>query len=436
MASSSEVNRLEIANEQIAALQQDLNNVRRQERYATSVARMAASLTSQRSLPLTLTALAEEIVQSDEVVGVQVLLHEPVSGKLHMLGTAGFPSSQSSSFYAKLKECERLSADLQMLNAFRLSEPIVLANRYEKVMSDPAWAPLHDYHRSPRWDAFASIPIIVRGATVGILNAFVAPGFEVDEWSYGFLRSMAEQAAFAIDYSSLLEDERQAAQRQERQRLARDLHDSVVQQVFSIGMLSQTVSILAQNGDRDVLGKISDVSRDLEEITGLVLKDLRMLVAQLKPTVVDEGGLREALGRLEATTHRQTGVDIRLSIPHVVDDLVREFAEDLYHVIAEAMHNAIKHTSANQVDITVTHDDLLRVTIADNGAAMAHRTDPEHESSIVDGTLSGNGVSIMRERVEQWQGELFVDFQAAQGATVSVVVPLHVRNSVGDNASE
>lgn len=436
MARSSEHSGQEAAKEQIAALEQDLNNVRRQERYATSVARMAASLTSQRSLPLTLTALAEEIVQSDEVVGVQVLVHETASGKLHMLGTAGFPSSQSSSFYAKLKECERLSADLQMLKAFRLSKSIVLANRYEKVMSDPSWAPLHDYHRSPRWDAFASIPIIVRGTTVGILNAFVAPGFDVDEWSFDFLTSMAEQAAFAIDYASLLEEERQAAQRQERERLARDLHDSVVQQVFSIGMLSQTVSILAQDGDQNVLEKISDVSRDLEDITGLVLKDLRMLVAQLKPTVIDEGGLREALDRLEATTHRQTGVNISLSISDAVDDLVSECAEDLFHVIAEAVHNAVKHTSANQIDITITHAELLRITIADNGTAMAHRTDPEHDSPPSDGSLSGKGMSIMRERVEQWQGELFVDFQAAQGATVSAVMPLHARNSVSDDAAE
>src|SRR5699024_5276685 len=162
---------------------------RRQEQYLTAVTRTTANLASERSLPLTLTAMDEEIVQADELVGVQVLTNEHASGKLHMLGMAGFPPSLSSSSYAKLKQCEQLSADLMMLKALHLAKPVVIENRYEEVMSDPSWQPLHEYHRESRWGYFASFPIIVRGKTVGILNAFVTPGFKVDARSYAFLSS-------------------------------------------------------------------------------------------------------------------------------------------------------------------------------------------------------------------------------------------------------
>jgi len=412
---------------QIQDLQQQLADARRQEQYLTAVTRTTANLASERSLPLTLTAMAEEIVQADELVGVQVLTNEHASGKLHMLGMAGFPASLSSSFYAKLKQCEQLGADLLMLKAFHISEPVVIENRYEQVMSDPAWEPLHEYHREPRWGDFASFPIIVRGKTVGILNAFVAPGFKVDTRSYAFLSSMAEQAAFVIDYASLLDEERQIAQRQERQKLARNLHDSVVQQVFSMGMLSQTVSILAQKNDANVLERILETSRDLEDITSSVLKDLRMLVAQLKPTVIDQGEFRRALETLQSTTHRQTGLEISTRVDPTVDMLEPELAEDLYHVIAEAVHNAVKHSSASEIEIHISIDDQLMLTVEDNGNSANNQLSSQHVGAVDHPPKPGNGLSFMRERVERWQGEFSVDFGAPRGTVVRAMMPVLMR---------
>ncbi|HIY85820.1 MAG TPA: GAF domain-containing protein [Candidatus Yaniella excrementavium] len=412
---------------QIQDLQQQLADARRQEQYLTAVTRTTANLASERSLPLTLTAMAEEIVQADELVGVQVLTNEHASGKLHMLGMAGFPASLSSSFYAKLKQCEQLGADLLMLKAFHTSEPVVIENRYEQVMSDPTWEPLHEYHREPRWEDFASFPIIVRGKTVGILNAFVAPGLKVDTRSYAFLSSMAEQAAFAIDYASLLDEERQIAQRQERQKLARNLHDSVVQQVFSMGMLSQTVSILAQKNGVNVLERILETSQDLEDITSSVLKDLRMLVAQLKPTVIDEGEFRRALETFRSTTHRQTGLEISTRVDPAVDMLERELAEDLYHVIAEAVHNAVKHSSASEIDIHIAIDDQLMLTVQDNGNSANNQLSAQHVVAVEHPPKPGNGLSFMRERVERWQGEFSVDFGAPRGTVVRATMPVLIR---------
>src|SRR5690625_6556498 len=126
-----------------------------------------------------------------------------------------------------------------------------------------------------------------------------------------------------------------------------------------MGMLSQTVSILAQKNDASVLERILETSRDLEDITSSVLKDLRMLVAQLKPTVIDQGEFRRALETLQSTTHRQTGLEISTRVDPTVDMLEGELAEDLNHAIAEAVNNGANHSSASGIEINTSIDTQL-----------------------------------------------------------------------------
>jgi signal transduction histidine kinase len=270
---------------------------------------------------------------------------------------------------------------------------------------------LHEFHRYPEWDAFASVPIKVRQNTIGILNVFLAPGQELDEEAIEFLTSMAEQAGLAIDYASLLEEERSAAHREERQRLARDLHDSAVQQVFSMGMLTQTLKILTEGPERDQ--RIHSIVAELEDITGSVLKDLRGLVAQLRPSVIGSSSLRGALTRLTATTHRQTGVKFELNAEAEVDEIGGELREDLYHVAAEAVHNAVKHSSADLIVISLdVSEGRVRLSVRDNGGKPergAVREVLEHE---------GHGLAFMRQRIERWNGAFDVDLNFGGAGTV------------------
>lgn len=399
----------------------EMDAIRRRERRAAAVARTAARVAGERSLPATLRALAHEILQEDGLAAVQVFTNEHSGDKLHMLGIAGFPVSGRSDFFARLMECQRRGADLRMLEAFRSGKPVIIPHRYQAVMGNPAWEPLHEYHRYPEWDAFASIPITVRQRTIGILNVFVAPGNEIDRGALNFLLSMAEQAGLAIDYAFLLEQERNAAQREERQRLARDLHDSVVQQVFSMGMLAQTLTVLSEGGRPESLGRIREIATDLEDITGSVLADLRGLVAQLRPSAVNGVGLRAALANLEEATHRQTGVSFESSIGHVADEVDGDFVEDLYQVVAEAVHNAVKHSSAEQITIGIDLDnwDIIQLSVRDDGGGLqrsAGAGEPEPRE--------GHGLRFMRQRVERWGGVLAVDFDfGGVGTLVRADIP-------------
>ncbi|MGY5319676.1 GAF domain-containing sensor histidine kinase [Neomicrococcus lactis] len=400
----------------------ELEAVRRRERRAAAVARTAARVASERSLPATLRALAHEILQTDDLAGVQVLTSESSGDKLRMLGAAGFPASQNRTFFDRLMECQARGAHLTMLDALSTGDPVVIPHRYRVVMNDPAWEPLHDYHRYPEWDAFASIPIRVRNTTIGILNAYIAPGRKVDRESLDFLFAMAEQAGLAIDYASLLAHEREAAQRDVRQQLARDLHDSAVQRVFSIGMLVQTLKVLNSTDESKTGKRIQDITLDLEELAESVSKDLRGLVAQLRPSATQGLGLREALSTLTANTHRQTGINFSMNIGSIAEELEADLAEDVYHVIAEATHNAVKHSSADLITIALDDDDAgtgahaVQLTVRDNGHA-----DPDRAPLV-----EGNGLSFMRERVRRWQGQLTISQDSGEAGTViSAEIPLY-----------
>ena len=163
------------------------------------------------------------------------------------------------------------------------------------IQRDPAWAPLHELMRHPRWDWFASVPLLARGEPVGILNAFFAPGQTVGDTELDFLLAMAEQAAMAVDHAALLDRERDVARREERQKLARDLHDSVVQQVFSMMMQARSLGVLVERGLAPPPEKVAQVADDLSSSAEDVLADLRGMVVELRPATGTERGLVSAL---------------------------------------------------------------------------------------------------------------------------------------------
>lgn len=135
------------------------------QRRLAAIAKAASSVASKRSLVGTLETLAREVLRTDSLAAVQVLTANPEGNRLHVMGAAGF--GRAPDFFDKLMECRALGARLVMLEALETGQPLVVADRYEVVQRDPAWAPLHELMRHPRWDWFASVPLLVRGHPSG-----------------------------------------------------------------------------------------------------------------------------------------------------------------------------------------------------------------------------------------------------------------------------
>jgi signal transduction histidine kinase len=249
---------------------------------------------------------------------------------------------------------------------------VLVANRWSIISGDPAWAPLRDYLGEREWDSFASIPLIARGQALGVLNAFFAPGQEMTPQRVEFLVAMAGQAAIDLDYATLLRDVRDVTRREERQRLARDLHDSIVQQVFSIGMQVKSLEVLAGRGDAVPAETVRRIAGEVGEVSRAVLADLRAMVHELQPSSPAAlGGLEGAVRALAESTGNLTGLSVWVEASQGLGRVGEELAEDVYRIIAEAVSNVVRHADAGKVIIRLELiSQHLITTVTDDGQGM------------------------------------------------------------------
>ncbi|RZU31095.1 PAS domain-containing protein [Blastococcus saxobsidens] len=419
------VNRIPGRDEWVVSFR-DVTLSRQRQRRLTAIAKAASSVATKRSLVGTLEALAREVARTDSLAGVQVLTVNSTGDRLHVMGAAGFV--RTPDFFDKLVACRARGARLVMLDALQSRKPLVLADRYDAVMQDPAWAPLHEMMGNPKWDWFASVPLLARGEPVGILNAFFAPGQTVGDSELEFLLAMAEQAAMAVDHAALLERERDVASREARQQLARDLHDSVVQQVFSMMMQARSLGVLVERGLPPAPERIAQVADDLSSSAEDVLADLRGMVVELRPATGTGRGLTSALRSLVETTGARTGVAASLEVEDPAGELTgldADLLEDVYRIVAEAVHNSVKHASASTMRVRVavtTHGSRRRLVaeVRDDGCGIGEQAGARDGSS----PAGGFGMTAMRERAARWGGVVRVRELPSGGTRVHLTLPL------------
>jgi signal transduction histidine kinase len=402
----------------------DVTVSRLTQRRLAAIAKAASSVASKRSLTGTLEVLAQEVARTDALAGVQILTVNAGGDRLYVMGAAGF--GRAVDFFDRLMECRARGARLLMLEALENREPVVMPSRYGLVMSDPAWEPLREHLRHPRWDWFASVPLLARGEPVGILNAFFAPGQTVGDTELQFLLAMAGQAAMAVDHAALLERERDVVRREERQRLARDLHDSVVQQVFSIMMQARSLGVLVARGLPPTPEKVAKAADELSSAAEDVLADLRGMVVERRPAATAGQGLAAAVQSLLDTTAARTGLLVGLDVDDPAGGLAgldAELREDVYRVIAEAVHNSVKHAEATSLSVRVavaTRSARRRLVaeVTDDGRGLTRQRRSEGSGS------SGFGITGMRERAARWGGGVRVQERASGGTRVRLSLPL------------
>ncbi|WP_027928843.1 GAF domain-containing sensor histidine kinase [Amycolatopsis thermoflava] len=370
------------------------------QRRLAAIARAASSVADAASLSVTLDVVAREVVQATHIAAVQILRVE--GGTMRVVGKAGF--TDADDFTERLEECRKLGARLMFVEAFQAQKRIVVPHRKAAVLADPAWGPLHAIMGAPDWDTFAAVPLVVRGRAVGVLNAFYSPGEDPAGEMLEFLEAMADQAAMAVDSADLLARSRQEARLEERARLARELHDSVVQQVFSMRM--QAKALRAHAGD----GKVRDIADELLDLAQQALADLRGLVLQLHPLELAGRGLGEAVRTLAESVQASSGVKIRFWSGEQ-PELPAEQAEDVFRIVQEGLHNVVKHAQATTAVVSVSRaGGELVVEICDDGIGL---TGP---------AAGGLGVVSMRERAQRWRGTMEIGNTAA-GCRVRVRMP-------------
>lgn len=372
------------------------DDARRGQRRLAAIARAASSVADAGSLSVTLDVVAREVVQATHIAAAQIVRVD--GGMMRVVGKAGFTADED--FAQRLEQCRQLGARMLFVEAYQAQKRIVVPHRKQAVLADPAWAPLHDIMGGPDWDTFVAVPLVVRGRTVGVLNAYYSPGEDPGDETLEFLDAMADQAAMAVDSADLLARSRHDAQVEERARLARELHDSVVQQVFSMRMQAKALRAQVDSGLPTGPDGVRAVADELLDLAQNALTDLRSLVLQLHPAELVGRGLVAALRTHAESVASASGLRVNFEAGEL-PDLPTDLQEDLYRIAQEALHNVVKHAGARAADVTLTTtgDGARRrvvLQVSDDGVGV------ETEA----GRPGGLGLVSMRERTRRWGGTL------------------------------
>jgi signal transduction histidine kinase len=401
-----------------AAWLTDVTRARVVQRRLAAIAQASSSVAAVGNLAVTVDAVAAEVVRADQIAAVQVVTLDDTGSRVRLLGTAGF--RDDSDFIPRLQRCQELGAELKMLVAAATGKVVVVAHRKPQVLADPRWAPLHEIMDQPDWDSYVGVPLIVDGRTVGVLNAFCTPLEQPPTAEdIAFLVAMAEQAALAVDRAELVSAAETQARREERHRVAADLHDSVVQQVFAIKMRAEALRLgIERHGEPSP--RMGEHVEALAMSARLALDDLRALILELRPDgMVEKGLIGSVAARVEAVGAR-TGLRTTFRSDLEFVALPTGTEDDLYRIVQEALNNVVKHAQATSVTVAIAvrggGKGQLVIDIEDDGVGF-------HRPLQTAGSL---GMQSMRERAQRWGGSVVLRSRPAKGGHVRVTIPLPV----------
>ena len=216
----------------------------------------------------------------------------------------------------------------------------------------------------------------------------------------------ALQAAITLTNAELYGNAQALAVVEERQRLARNLHDAVNQSLFSAGLIAEVLPRLWERDQEEARRSLEDLRR----LTRGAMAEMRALLAELRPSTLTDTDLGDLLHQLAKAFTGRTNVPTKVTVPGK-SALPAEVQVAIYRVCQEALNNIAKHAAANTVAITLEHEEAsTALSIRDDGRGF----DPER-------TTSGHyGLGMMRERASAVGAEISIASQPGHGTELTV----------------
>src|SRR6185437_14040305 len=268
-------------------------------------------------------------------------------------------------------------------------------HRTSDISKDPRfewWPAAH-----PRMTSFLGVPILSAGEVVGAFYLTDKIGAnEFSDQDQELIELFAAHAAVAIATARVHERSRELSVVEERNRLARDLHDAVSQTLFSLTLTAEAASELL---DRDTEAR----------------EEMRSLVFQLRPADLEADGLVATLRKHVEVLGRVHAAEVELTV-RGEDEPDAAVQRELYRIAQEALQNALKHSGARRIAVELDLDPALtRIVVTDDGAGF-DPADPRVRSQHL-------GVTVMAERARAVGGRLHLRSVPGEGTTVTAEVP-------------
>ena len=289
--------------------------------------------------------------------------------------------------------------------------------RVDDISADPRSAGFPPHH--PAMRTFLGVPVTVKGRSVGNLyltNKLTGASFSADDQR--IVETFALHAGIAIENARLHEDVQRLAIVEERDRIGRDLHDSIIQSLYAVGLSLEDVPDLMDEVPGEAKAR---VERAIDALHGAI-GEMRNFIFGLRPELLDRAGLAAGMAALADEFRVNTMLDVRLDVDGVhADELAPDRSVEVLQIAREALSNVARHARATTVRLALTRDDdALRLVIADNGAGFR----PERPRPGIH-----HGLANMQERAAALDASLTIDSREGTGTNIDLRVPLRARRA-------
>ena len=279
------------------------------------------------------------------------------------------------------------------------------------ITADPrfwGWPPAHPSMRS-----FLGVPIVSKGDVIGafyLTDKEGGAGF--DQADQELIELLAAHAAIAIENARLYERSRELSVIEERNRLARELHDAMTQTLFSLSLTADAAATLVRSDPERAEAEI----RRVTQLARDTMAELRSLIFELRPAELESEGFVATLAKHLAVLERAYGIHATLEV-HGERRLPGAVEAELFRIVQEALNNVVRHARATAVGVSITMTaDTVLVEVHDDGVGFDPSARPIRSTRL--------GLTSMRERAQGLGGVIAVDSTPGRGTTVRVEVPV------------
>lgn len=261
-----------------------------------------------------------------------------------------------------------------------------------------------------RFRSWLVVPLLVKEVQIGILVLTHRKANYYNQSDRDMALMFANQVAISIQNAQLYHKVQVSAVLEERNRLARELHDSVTQALYSINLYANATQRALEANKLDV---VDDHLSELQITANEAVADMRMLIFDLRPPDLDEDGLVDAIRTRLESVEARAGIKVDFRVEG--EPRLSKTAEtELYRVIREALNNILKHAQATQIIITISSDrQRVYLTIQDNGIGF----DP---ALFTQGR--GQGFRNIHERIQHIGGTIHVETDVGAGTSIYIEV--------------
>jgi PAS domain S-box-containing protein len=406
--------RLKDTNQRLEELVEErMQEIQRRSQVAESLYDMVMILNSEHPLDEILDYIIAAATKLLNTPSAAIYQLEPDAKTLTIQNARGLPEAYANNLRFSLERSFMGQAILQR-------HPVVITDvakalQARNIELDAARRTL----LAERYQSLLAVPLIrqagpgrLEGAYGGLALYYpVQRNFSDEE--IGLAVAFAAQAALAIENARLRQQAGQMAVMEERGRLARELHDSVTQSLYSLTLLAAGWRRMAKAG-RLAPEQVEELLTELGEIGQQALREMRLLVYELRPVTLEQEGLAGALRQRLNAVEKRAGVETKLLIP--IDLLLPPTLEsELYRLAQEALNNVLKHAAPTAVTVQLqVSSDRLVLEIIDNGRGFDLATLAERQ---------GIGIHSMKERAAKLSGSVHIASLPGQGTTVRVEIP-------------